>query len=439
MYKFSSKRLLNFLKYVNKVYGLSKIVNSMKDKRPNTKITPQTNFISVFLCHLLRFGSLNRLQFEAKNKRISKFLKIGNTTKDTFCANSIANGLENIDVNIIEHQLTSILKKMRRNKVFCNTIGGLKIVSVDGTEIFRSEKIHCDDCLEYRIRTKGGVRTDHVHKIVLMQMVGGENSSFVPAILGMEKILPKDIKGDSSQGNEGHEGEITVAKRLILRMIKEYGDNFFDVFTTDSLFTNAPFVRFIHGLGKYIVSRVKNERTDLYKEIEILSTLVNPVIINDWRRKVESWIYEVKELSEWLAKDIPIRGFKIIEKRYKEERGRRIYTREEEFFCVTTVPEDKADADTIRRIVHAKWEIENNGFKELKDNWHLTHNYHHHPNAIEAMLLILFIAYNLFYSYLYRHVKTYRLYGLRVKQIVEEMIISFISERWRMSYETFDG
>lgn len=434
MYKYLPKRLPNFLKYVNKVYGFSKIVNSMKDKRSNTEITPQTIFMSVFLCCLLRFGSLNRLQFEAKNKRLSKFLNINQ--KDIFCANSIANGLANIDVNILEHQLTSIPKKMKRNKVFCNTIGGLKIASVDGTEIFRSEKTHCDECLQYHIKTKDGIRTDYVHKIVLMQMVGGEES-FVPTILGMEKILPKDIKGDSSE--EGHEGETTVARRLILGMIEEYGDMFFDVLTTDSLFTNAPFVSFLHGLGKYLVSRVKNERTDLYKEIEILSTLARPVIINDWKAKVECWIYEVKELSEWLAPEIPIRSFKIIEKSYKEKSGERIYTKEDEFYCITTLPEDKADVDTIRRIVHAKWGIENNGFKELKDNWYLTHNYHHHPNAIEAMFLILFMAYNLFYSYVYRHLKVYRLYELAIKHIIEEMTCSFISQKWRMSWSTFDG
>mgnify|MGYP007042450427 CR=1 FL=1 len=72
-------------------------------------------------------------------------------------------------------------------------------------------------------------------------MVGKVESSYVQTILGMEKVLPKDIKGDSSE--EGHEGETTSARRLILRMIKEYGNSFFDVLTTDGLYTNAPFVR----------------------------------------------------------------------------------------------------------------------------------------------------------------------------------------------------
>jgi Transposase DDE domain len=437
LYKFLPKRLPNFFRYVNKVYGFSEILNSMEDKRPDAELTPQIIFLSVFICCLLRFGSLNRLEFEAKNKRLSKFLKANNVDKDTFCANSIANGLENIDTDILERQLISIPKKMKRNKVFCKSIGGMKIASLDGTEIYRSEKIHCDECLEYHIKTKEGTKTDYVHKIVLMQMVGRMDLSFIQTILGMEKILPKDARGDTSE--EGHEGEITVARRLILRMIEAYGNIFFDVLTTDGLHTNAPFIRFLYSLGKYLVSRVKNERTDLYKEIESLSELVSPLVINDWEEQVEVWIYEIPGLSEWLADDIPIRSFKIIEKSYKVVSGERVYTKEDVFRCVTTIPEEKADGNVIRQIVHAKWGIENNGFKELKDNWYLTHNYHHHPNAIYAMLLILFIAYNLFYSYIYRHVKAYRLYGLTMKQIIEEMICSFISQKWRMSWVTFDG
>ncbi|MDQ1327653.1 MAG: hypothetical protein QG641_936 [Candidatus Poribacteria bacterium] len=198
----------------------------MKDKRPNTEITPQIIFLSVLICCLLRFGSLNRLEFELKNKRLSKFLKPNkcdknthkNIVKNTFCANTIANGLENTDVSILEHQLVSIPKKMKRNKVYCKSIGGLKIASVDGTEIYRSEKIQCDECLEYHINTKEGIRIDYVHKIVLMQMVGKIDLSYIQTILGMEKILPKDIIGDTSE--EGHEGETTSAKRLILKMIE---------------------------------------------------------------------------------------------------------------------------------------------------------------------------------------------------------------------------
>ena len=62
--------------------------------------------------------------------------------------------LETIDVDILQHQLASIPKKMKRNKVFCKSMGGLKIASADGTETYR-KMIHCDECL-YHIKTKDG-------------------------------------------------------------------------------------------------------------------------------------------------------------------------------------------------------------------------------------------------------------------------------------------
>jgi hypothetical protein len=109
-------------------------------------------FMSVFLCMTLRFGSLRRLSFEAKNGRLRKFLPAvdkvpkqdSQNSKETFCANTISNGLENMDTSILQRELTLVPKKLRRNKAYGSaehprTIGGLRIVAVDGTEHFRSD------------------------------------------------------------------------------------------------------------------------------------------------------------------------------------------------------------------------------------------------------------------------------------------------------------
>ncbi len=441
IYKALISRLPNFFRYVNKVYQFSKTVSSMKDKRPRPETSAQTTFTSVFLCALLRLGSIRRLAFEAKNGRIRKFIQ--NVDTETFCANTINNGLENTRTDILERELTVVPKKLRRNKAYGTAehprmIGGLKIVATDGTEIYRSTSISCDECLEYHVKTKEGIKTHYVHKIVIMQIVGRLHASAVQAIMGIEKILPKDKKADS-QGEEGHEGEGIAAMRLVDKMIGLYGSQFFDVVTTDALYTNEPFVEFMNERNKYIVSRVKNERTNMYKEIESLSKSVVPIHKDDRDEQIEYWIYEIPHLEVSIGWQIPIRGFKIIEKHYKIKSSEKIYTKQETFLCMSSIPNYVADGDIIRQIVHAKWGIENNGIKDLKDNWHLTHNFHHHPNAIYAMLLILMMAYNLFYSYVFRHTKTYRLYQLTMKQIVEEFVSSFLHWKYRMSWVTFDG
>ena len=438
-YKPSGKRLPNFFRYVNKVYGFFRTTKAMKDKRADSDVSPQTIFTSVFLCLLLRFGSLRQLEFEVKGGRIRKFLP--QVDKETFCANTVGNGLENMDTDILEQELTVVPRTLRRNKAYGTaehpgTIGGLRISAVDGTEYYRSESIHCDECLEYHIKTKDGIRIDYVHRVVIMQTVGVLHSSSVLTILGAEPIQPKDA--EEGEESAGHEGEGVAARRLILKMIDFYGDQFFNVITTDALYTNEPFVIFVHGLGKHLVSRVKDERTTLYKEIETLSALVKPMHVDDWEKRIEYWIYEIPELQESLGWEVPIRGFKVIEKQYKLVSGEKVYTKEETFRCMTTLSEEMADADVVRQIVHAKWGIENNGIKDLKDNWYMEHNFHHHPNATFALLLILFIAYNLFYAYVFRHMKSYRLYQPTMKTIVKEMHASYFFWKWRMSWKWFD-
>jgi hypothetical protein len=402
--------------------------------------SPGTIFMSVFLCLLLRMGSFRQLSKDVKAGMIRKF--IPHVDKETYCANTIANGLENIDTDILQRELTVVPRKLRRNKAYGTashpgTIGGLRIVAVDGTEYFRSDSIHCDKCLEFHVHTKDGIKIEYAHRIVIMQTVGRLHSSAVQAILGAEPVLPKDAK----EGEEpsGHEGEGVAARRLILKMIDFYGNQYFIVITTDALYTNEPFVEFANELGKYLVSRVKDERTTLYKEIEALSSLVEPIYVNDREEQIEYWIYEIPDLHKSLGWEVSIRGFKVIEKEYKIVSGRQIYTKQEIFHSMTTLPEEIADADVVRQIVHAKWGIENNGIKDLKDNWYMEHNFHHHPNATFALLLILFMVYNLFYAYVFRHMKSYRLHHPTMKRISEDFVSSFLHWKWRMSWVHFDG
>jgi hypothetical protein len=437
-YKPTIKRLPNFFRYVNKVYKFSQTVSSIQGNS-DREVTPQTTFMSVFLCLLLRMGSFRQLAKDVKAGRIRKF--IPRVDKKTYCANTIGNGLEDMDTDILQQELSTVPKKLRRNKAYGTaqhprTIGGLKITAVDGTEYFRSECIHCPECMKVHVQTKEGIKIHYVHRLVIMYMVGRMHESAVQVILGGEPALPKDVTADEEPG---HEGETTAARRLIEKMIALYGIHFFDVLTTDACYTNMPFVLFVDSLGKYLVSRVKREDTTLYQEIDILSQKVEPIYIDDREERVECFIYEIPELQVSLDWDVPTRGFKIIEKEYKIKSGEKVYTKEETFLCMTTLPVEMADADIVRQIVHAKWGIENNGIKDLKDNWYMEHNFHHEPNATFGVLLIMFMAYNLFYAYVFRHMKSYRLYHPTMKRIVEDFMSSFLHQKWRMSWVHFDG
>jgi len=184
---------------------------------------------------------------------------------------------------------------------------------------------------------------------------------------------------------------------------------------------------------------VNDERTTLYKEIEALSSISRPIKGYDKKENLSFEIYEIPDIHLSIGwDDIPLRGFKIRENTRCRENGE-IKLKQYIFFCATTLPKWKAKANTIRKIVHAKWGIENHGIKELKENWYMTHNFHHHPNATFALLLLLFLAYNLFYAYVKRQMKVYRLYRLTIKEVIEQFIFSYINQKYRLPFSSFSG
>ena len=245
-----------------------------------------------------------------------------------------------MDTDILESELTAVPKKLKQNKAYSDTIGGLHVVAVDGTEHFRSANIHCDECLEYKIETKEGTVTHYVHRVVIAQKVGTK----MQPILAAEKINHKDTIQKDDQ-TAGHEGELTSAKRLVSKVISLYGPRFVDVFTMDALYMNYPFTSLVTEYDKDIIAKVTNERTILYKEREAISTLVKPITGYDKKEAISYEIYEIPDMHLVLDWDIPIRGFNIISKKSES-------VNENLFLCATTLPKWKASANTVRKIVH---------------------------------------------------------------------------------------
>ena len=462
----------------------------MTDSRKSCDVPIGVIFRAMFLCILLRFGSKRSITKESKRHQVGKFLH----TDVSFCDNTVGHGLGHIGIASLEEELTRAPKQLKQNKAFRDTIGGLHIVSLDGTEFFRSTSIHCNECLRFQVKTKDGKVIHYVHRVVvatrkvsLCDNTAKKVGTDIKPVLAAEKILPKDTcqKGDKTSGAEGlvspkhrHEGELTAAKRLVDKLILSYGPRFIDVFTTDALYMNYPFVSCLSQRGKArkafalsseshradLVARVKDERTTLYQEILALSKLVKPICGENKDGTLRYHIYEIDNLHHSLDWSIPLREFLVIEQTRHVENGK-IRWDETSFLCATTLPKWKAEADIIRKIVHAKWGIENNGFWDLKTNWlrkalrcselplrpttgaslvlrraiapRMTHNYHHHPVATFAVLLILFLVYNLFYAYVFLNMKTYRLYSLTISEVVLELNISFWNQRYRSTIDAF--
>ena len=146
-----------------------------------------------------------------------------------------------------------IVKTTIKNKVFRNgTIDGLKIVAIDGMELFESSKKCCENCLT---RVQKGGTTHYFHRSVVCLTLGSDPH----IILGQEMLEPK------KDGSNKDEGEITGGKRLIKRLYNGY-HHFADIIVADALYCKATWLKEVLSLGMDSIVRVKDERLNIVKD-----------------------------------------------------------------------------------------------------------------------------------------------------------------------------
>lgn len=273
-------------------------------------------------------------------------------------------------------------------------IDGWRIGAIDGVEMFTSTSRSCSDCL---IQKNKEGEIEHFHRAVVLQKVGGD-----PRIIyGVEHLKPRD-------GAEKGEGEITGASRL-LETVTLHG-RLMDIITADALYAKATFIHQVLDQSMDAVIRMKEERRPIMQDARGLFDH-RPADFG-WeekdtdgnRVKVEAW--DEEGFESWRQVNVPIRMVKMVRQteRTKIVGGQKKAEIEIiERWVATTCPKPAVPTETVSEIAAARWDIENNGFHDLKTYWHLDHPYVHDPTAIEAWMAILVLAVNMVYSYFYMH------------------------------------
>jgi hypothetical protein len=78
---------------------------------------------------------------------------------------------------------------------------------------------------------------------------------------------------------------------------------------------------------------------------------------------------------------------------------------EKTWIWVTDLPPATVPPTTIQRWGHDRWDIENRGFNELVNLWHMDHYFIHDVIAIETLLLTLAVAFVTTYLFYERNLK----------------------------------
>jgi hypothetical protein len=397
--------LKTLLKYVSNVYDLGKKINSLKDKRQNTTIKTKAVAISLLLGFMISIRSFNKLDDYLENKDFRKLVpkklkmpRIG----------TIRDSLKTFEIDGLVRTHDEILKKSKQNKLYRDgTIEGLKVVALDGVELFSSKKKSCPNCL---VRVINEV-PHYYHKSVVAGYVGIDPH----LVLGQEMLKPN--KDSSSHKGEG---ELTAAKRLIKSLSQKH-HNFADVIVYDAIACNAPWINFIKEYNMEAVVRVKDDRLNIVKDALGLFKIRKPDAVWDVRDKNN----KITRVSAW-SENIDMTGVKdgIRFVKFKESVINTItgeITKENEIWIITTAK--NMSMETLRKIIHARWGIENNIFRQLKNQWNMEHCFIHHENGLEATLMFMIIAFNLMQLFFFKRLKNFRMRKLLQIEIIERIIM----------------
>jgi hypothetical protein len=254
---------------------------------------------------------------------------------------------------------------------------GKRCAALDLNELFKSEKVHCDQCQvrEKTVRDEKGEKQivkEYYHQAVALTWVSGK----IPFVIGWEVLAPG-------------EGELTAALRLLERLLPRLRRSL-DLVLGDALYCCRPFFKTVCGAGLEGLA-LSSRATEMDEEMDLLMKTDAPRLVAGaeiavWEMESEAWSQDLK------------RKLRVIhcERRYpapawKHER--------KQLRVVTSTPVEVLPAGQGWKVGRSRWTIENGTFNVLTRDYSLTHNYHHTVAAIVALLALRSFACFLLQAY----------------------------------------
>lgn len=373
--------LRRLLRYVDGVYHLSRWVDTVRDARTKPRIPTARVVKSVLLMLWARLGSFNALEEERPCGGWRRWLG-----GDLHSADNLGQVVAVIDVDDIREGLRQHYALRRRKRTLRPVAPGLWPLILDGHEATSSFRRCCPECLRRTIHLKTGDRTQFYHRYVLALLLHAEGV----VLLDIEPQRPG-------------EDEIAAARRLLERALAHY-PRAFNLVVGDALYLNPRLCRLALDHHKHFLMVLKNEHRDLVVDARSLFAEVEPVVTQEGRTTSRQW--DISGFTTWPQLGHPVRVARSVETTIIR---RQLSGKDEEqiveWLWATSLPVERASTRTLVRVGHRRWSIENEALNELVNAWHANHVYKHDGNAMVVVWLLLCLAYNLFHTFITRHLK----------------------------------
>jgi hypothetical protein len=379
--------LHRLVRHAEKIFDLSVLLAGVRDRRPQPR-TPTAVILKGSLAMFwARLGSLNALESVRHARFWQRWLEWHATSADT-----IGRVQSTVVVGQLRDSLHDVYTRLKRNKALPLNLGH-DVAVLDGHEQHASYRRHCAGCRQRTVKTEQGERIQYYHRQVTLMLLPGACSGGgkpLRILLDCEPMLPD-------------EHEVATAQRLLTRVLARY-PRAFDLVLADALYATLPFLNFLIDRGKHALVVLKDDRRNLYQDAIALWTHTPPQ--QGKRRGRECQWWDFPNLVSWPQVKTPLRVVRSLETySVRRQLDHTVSQETSDWIWVTTLPPQSAPTERIVAWGHQRWDIENFGFNELVNGWQADHIYKHESNAIEAFLLLAFLAYNIFQAFLDRNLK----------------------------------
>ena len=356
---------------------LSDRFNQIDDLRQNAKFDYPLHdcLMSGFAMMFFQDPSLlcfqQRIQDLMERNNLGTVFNFGTIPKDT----QMREALDPIEPEAIAPVFSDFLLRLQRGKqlVQYQFIDDMYLISMDGSQYFSSEKIHCPGCLV--TESKNGNLRYH-HQILQPAMVHPDRRQVLP-------LAPVQIS--NRDGTDKQDCEINAGKRCIHKIRKAH-PKLKIIITADSLYSKQPFIDELKKANmSYILAAKPTDHKVLFEWVNELTQLGEggrlELSESKGRRYCYQWVNNVPLNGTKDADDVNFFQFQIISKdnkiTYKNS-------------WVTDIAVDRNNIVILVKGGRARWKIENETFNTLKNQgYHLEHNFGHGQQNLSFIFFML--------------------------------------------------
>lgn len=287
------------------------------------------------------------------------------------CDTYMRERLDEIDPRYLRKAFTEVFSHVQRGNELeqFKFYDGHVLVSVDGTGVFSSEKIHCESCCK---KEHGNGSVSYYHQILTGAIVHPDMRTVLP-------FCPEPIR--KSDGDKKNDCERNASERFLRDLRREH-PHLPMIIVEDALGSNGPHITVLNELGlRYILGVKPDGNSSLFEYVNSAEKEKANYVDEDENHICIEYVNEVP-LNDNYA-NLKVNFLKVT---VYDKNGRQSYRNT----WITDFKITSENAYMLFRGGRSRWKIENETFNTLKNqDYNFEHNFGHGNKNLWVIFSIL--------------------------------------------------